>query len=252
MRKYSTDGTHSRVFVFPFSLSSPYFSPSMLIRAASVIAVTAFSSAALAQAALDTPVQKFSYTVGLQIGGQLKNAGLEDLDLDALKQAIGDALDGTEPRVSKEDAAAAAQTYQAKVEEKKSKAGEVNLAAGKAFLEENKSAEGVTVTESGVQYKVIKAGDGEKPGPNDEVVVHYSGKLLNGTEFDSSFSRGEPATFKVGQVIPGWQEALQLMQPGGEWEVWIPSELAYGPRGAGGSIGPHEVLHFTINLQSIK
>ncbi|MGI9334164.1 MAG: FKBP-type peptidyl-prolyl cis-trans isomerase [Gammaproteobacteria bacterium] len=242
MSEFSTVRAHPRLF-------NP---PAPFVRAAAAIAVTVFSAGALAQDTLETPVQKFSYTVGMQIGAQLKNAGLEDLDLDALKLAIGDALAGNEPRVSKEDAAAAAQTFQAAIEKKKSQAGEANLAAGKAFLEQNKSAEGVTVTDSGVQYKVIEAGNGEQPGPNDEVVVHYRGQLLSGQEFDSSFSRGEPTTFTVGQVIPGWQEALQLMKAGGEWEVWIPSELAYGPRGAGGSIGPHEVLHFTINLQSVN
>ena len=128
---------------------------------------------------------------------------------------------------------------------------EANAAAGAAFLEENAAREGVMTTESGLQYEVVEAGDGASPSAEDSVEVHYRGTLIDGTEFDSSYARGEPVTFGVTQVIPGWTEALQLMQVGSKYKLFIPSELAYGPGGAGGRIGPNSTLIFDVELLSI-
>ena len=129
---------------------------------------------------------------------------------------------------------------------------EEKLAANAAFLEENGAKDGITTTTTGLQYRVDEEGSGTPPTATQSVVVHYAGRLLDGTEFDSSYRRGQPATFGVTQVIPGWTEALLLMKPGAKWEVWLPSEIAYGPRGAGGAIGPHEVLNFTIELVEVQ
>ena len=134
-----------------------------------------------------------------------------------------------------------------KMEEMKGK----NVEEGKAFLEANKAKEGVVTTESGLQYKVIEAGEGDKPGPTARVTVNYAGKLLDGTEFDSSYKRGEPATFGLNQVIPGWTEGLQLMSPGSKFEFWIPSDIAYGERGPP-AIGPNATLNFVVELLSVE
>ena len=127
-----------------------------------------------------------------------------------------------------------------------------NLEAGQQFLEENKSKEGVTVLDSGLQYKVIESGEGGQPGPTDRVTVHDKGTLIDGTEFDSSYGRGEPLTFPVNGVIAGWVEALQLMKEGDKWQLYIPSELAYGSRGAGGVIGPNSTLVFDVELIKVN
>ena len=131
-------------------------------------------------------------------------------------------------------------------------AGLALIRDGEAFLKENATKEGVVTTESGLQYKIVTAGEGPKPGAEDVVKVHYRGTLLDGTEFDSSYKRGEPVTFPVGGVIPGWVEALQLMPVGSKWELFIPSGLAYGPGGAGGQIGPNSTLKFEVELLSIE
>jgi len=145
----------------------------------------------------------------------------------------------------------AATAYQNELNSEKLAAAEKNKVAGDKFLEGNSAREGIVVLESGLQYRVVESGAGESPTETDTVVVHYRGRLLDGTEFDSSYSRGEPAEFGVGQVIPGWQQALQLMPVGSKWEVWIPASLAYGTEGTGG-IGPNETLHFEIELIEIK
>ena len=167
-------------------------------------------------------------------------------------------LNGIESRVTEEQLGAAFEELGAKMEAKQAAARAEAEAAAKAraqegldFLEQNKSAEGVTTTESGLQYKIETAGEGGSPTAADTVSVHYEGRLLNGKVFDSSYDRGAPASFGVSQVIPGWTEALQLMKPGAKWEVWIPSEIAYGSRGAGADIGPNEVLNFTIELLEV-
>jgi FKBP-type peptidyl-prolyl cis-trans isomerase len=217
--------------------------------AAGLIAIPVLLSApAIAQdaAPLETLKQRFSYMVGLQLSKGMMQQGMHDnLDIDALSQALRDSFAGTPPRLTPEQ-------MQATVTEKQAKEAEMAKAAGVAFLIENKAKPGVTTTGSGLQYTVTSAGTGAKPTASDKVKVHYEGRLLDGTVFDSSYSRGEPATFGVGQVIPGWQEALQLMPSGSKWEIWVPSDLAYGAAGAGGAIGPHQLLNFTIELIGIE
>jgi FKBP-type peptidyl-prolyl cis-trans isomerase len=143
-------------------------------------------------------------------------------------------------------------THTERMQAEQKAAADKNLADGEAFLKENATKEGVVTTESGLQYKIVTAGDGPKPGAGDVVKVHYRGTLLDGTEFDSSYKRGEPVTFPVGGVIPGWVEALQLMPVGSKWELYIPSGLAYGPGGAGNQIGPNSTLKFEVELLSIE
>jgi FKBP-type peptidyl-prolyl cis-trans isomerase FklB len=200
---------------------------------------------------LTSNAEKFSYGIGLQIGQQLKRQGLTGLDTEAIALAIEDVLQGNNLRVSMEDMQVAATAYQNERNAEKLAAATENQAAGEKFLEENSTREGVVVLDSGLQYRVVKAGTGEPPTETDTVTVHYRGRLLDGTEFDSSYSRGAPTELGVGQVIPGWQEALQLMGVGSKWEVWIPASLAYGAQGAG-TIGPNETLHFDIELVEIK
>ena len=212
-------------------------------------------------APLDTPKQHASYGIGINMGQSLLQQGLtlEEVDPAALGQAITDILNGVESRVTEEQLGAAFEELGAKMEAKQAAAQAEAEAAAKAraqegldFLAKNKSAEGVTTTESGLQYKIEVAGEGDSPTAADTVSVHYEGRLLNGKVFDSSYDRGAPASFGVSQVIPGWTEALQLMKPGAKWEVWIPSEIAYGARGAGADIGPNEVLNFTIELLEVS
>jgi len=200
---------------------------------------------------LTTNVEKFSYGVGLQIGQQLKRQGLSSVDTRAIAMAIEDILEGRSLRVSMDDMRVAATAYQNELNAVKLAATEKNKAAGEKFLEENSTREGVVVLDSGVQYRVVESGTGESPAETDSVLVHYRGRLLDGTEFDSSYGRGQPTELGVGQVIPGWQQVLQLMPAGSKWEVWIPASLAYGTQGAG-SIGPNETLYFDIELIEIK
>ncbi len=200
---------------------------------------------------LTTNAERFSYGVGLQIGQQLKRQGLTGVDPRAIAMAIEDILADNDLRVSMADMRVAATAYQNELKSEKLAKAEQNKAAGEKFLEGNSTREGVVVLDSGLQYRIVEPGDGESPVETDTVVVHYRGRLLDGTEFDSSYGRGEPAEFGVGQVIPGWQQALHLMPVGSKWEVWIPASLAYGAEGTGG-IGPNETLHFDIELIEIK
>ena len=211
---------------------------------------------------LDSDAQKSSYVIGTDIGGRLGSQGF-DIDQAALFAGLEDSLTGAEPRLSQEEAQAAitqvieeqqaraAQQREA-AETERAATAEKNRAEGEAFLAANKEKEGVVTTESGLQYKVIVEGSGEKPTAEDTVQVHYRGTLIDGTEFDSSYARGEPAEFKVNQVIAGWTEALQLMSEGAKWELYIPSDLAYGSRGAGSDIGPDAVLVFEVELLKAK
>lgn len=200
---------------------------------------------------LTTNAEKFSYGIGLQIAQQLQKQQLSGVDPRAIALAIEDVLKGRELRVTMEEMQVAAVAYQNELKAEKLAAGDENKAAGDKFLEENSTREGIVVLDSGVQYRIIESGNGGSPTETDSVVVHYRGRLLDGSEFDSSYSRGQPAELGVGQVIPGWQQALQLMPVGSKWEVWIPASLAYGTQGAG-SIGPNETLHFDIELIEIK
>lgn len=200
---------------------------------------------------LATQQQKLGYTIGLQIGESLKRDGM-NLDADALAQAIKDVYAGREARLTEEERQAAIQIVREEKMKEQAAASAGALEAGKQFLADNAKKEGVVQTDSGLQYKIIKAGTGKQPTADNTVVAHYRGTLINGTEFDSSFNRGEPATFPVGGVIPGWQEVLKLMKEGARWQVFIPAELAYGERGAGDAIGPNEALIFEIELITVQ
>ncbi len=195
--------------------------------------------------------EKFSYSIGYQIGQSLKRDSVK-VDTDTLLSAIKDVITDGKLQMTVEEMQAAIKTYQDKAMAKREATGIESKKAGEKFLADNKKKKGIKVTKSGLQYKVLKDGSGEKPGEKDTVVVNYKGTLINGTVFDSSYDRGQPATFGVGQVIKGWQEALQLMKVGSKLEVYVPSLLAYGPTGAGGKIGPHETLIFEVELLEIK
>lgn len=207
---------------------------------------------AMAGGPLDTNAKKFGYAVGLQLGDNLKNQGIVKLQVGAVAQGIQDYLDGKDLKVTPEQMQEAVAAYQQELLEERIALAKKNRDAANAFLNENKGREGVVVLDSGVQYKVVADGVGENPTETDTVTVHYRGFLIDGTEFDNSFDRGEPTVLEIGQVIPGWQETLQLMKVGSKWKVWIPSDLAYGLRGAGNKIGPNEMLTFDIELISIK
>lgn len=205
-------------------------------------------------AKITTLEQKVSYVIAFNMAKNLKQNKVE-LDQDALILALNDAKAGKDSRISEEDGQKVMTEMQEKVmkqmEEERKKVSEENITKGKKFLEENKAKPGVTTTDSGLQYKVITAGNGAKPKATDTVTVHYTGKLIDGTEFDSSAKHGQPATFPLDGVIPGWTEVLQLMPQGSKWEVYIPSELAYG-EGGQGPIPASSTLIFEIELLEIK
>jgi FKBP-type peptidyl-prolyl cis-trans isomerase FklB len=215
------------------------------------LAAATILSASASAADLKTDQQRFSYIIGMQIGQQMKNDGIT-LDEDAFMQAIRDAASGTPSRLSQEEAQTTMQHMQeerAKVAEQE---GEKNKQAGEKFLADNRGKPGVKVLPNGLQYKVLKAGTGAKPSATDTVEVNYRGTLIDGTEFDSSYKRGQPATFPVNGVIKGWTQALQMMNEGSKWQLFIPADLAYGSRGAGGVIGPNATLVFEVELLKIK
>lgn len=208
-----------------------------------------------ATAALDTDAQKFGYAIGVDLGTSLAPVKA-DVDIAALKAGLDDAFNGREPKL--DDAAreavknTVAQNMQARQATARAEAAEAAIAKGETFLKENGAREGVVTTESGLQYEVLTAGEGEKPAATDNVTVHYKGTLIDGTEFDSSYSRGEPVSFPLANVIPGWTEGVQLMSPGAKYKFFIPAALAYGERGAGNRIGPNETLVFEVELLSVE
>jgi FKBP-type peptidyl-prolyl cis-trans isomerase len=203
---------------------------------------------------LATSDQRLSYGIAFGLGQRMKADGVP-LDTGAFSAGLSDALAGSEPRLTEEEIAAEMQAYQEKaaveMEAAQAEAGAANAASSAAFLAANATKEGVVVTDSGLQYEVITEGTGAKPSAEDSVEVHYRGTLVDGTEFDSSYGRGETVTFGVGQVIPGWTEALQLMPTGSKWVLAIPSDLAYGAGGAGQVIGPDSALIFEVELIAI-
>ena len=205
---------------------------------------------------LQTEDQKASYAIGMKFGEGMGRDLKDELDIDAFYQGFDDGFAGNESKMTQEEMVAAMNALQArKMEEQQqaqSKALEENKVAGDKFLEENKAREGVVVTESGLLYEVITQGEGESPDENDKVNVHYHGTLPDGTVFDSSVERGEPITFPVNGVIKGWTEALQLMKVGDKWKLFIPSDLAYGARGAGPKIGPNQALVFEVELLGVE
>jgi FKBP-type peptidyl-prolyl cis-trans isomerase FklB len=196
---------------------------------------------------MSSTIDSVSYGLGVAIGNNLKNSGFDSVKVDIMSQALKEVFEG-KATMKQEDADKIIQGYMAEKEKMK---GQENVAKGKAFLEENKKKAGVQTTASGMQYIVMKEGTGAKPGLNDKVTTHYHGTLIDGTVFDSSVERGQPASFPVSGVIPGWTEALQMMPVGSKWKLFLPSELAYGERGAGGKIGPNSVLVFEVELLSI-
>lgn len=204
---------------------------------------------------LDTETNKASYTIGSQMGSQM--AEIKDMiNQDALIMGFQDSMQGKELQISKEEMQTTMQNFQKTIMEqqqaKQLEAGAKNSAEGEKFLAENKTKEGVKTTESGLQYMIITEGTGEIPKATDTVVTHYTGTLINGKVFDSSYKRNSPATFPVNGVIKGWTEALQMMKVGSKWKLFIPANLAYGERGAGADIGPNSVLIFEIELLEIK
>ncbi len=200
---------------------------------------------------LKTQKDKMSYIIGMDIGNNLKRQSM-DIDPNILAKGIKDALAGQKPLLSDQEIRETMTAHQNEMKAKQEALAKKNKEQGDAFLAGNKKKEGVKTLPSGLQYKVIKAGKGKKPKPDDSVTTNYRGTLIDGTEFDSSYKRGQPATFKVSGVIPGWTEALQLMEEGAKWQLFVPSNLAYGERGAGGAIGPNATLIFEIELISIQ
>lgn len=204
----------------------------------------------MAQATLDSDQQKLSYIFGIQVGQNMKSEGV-DLDIDAFAAGVQDMLDGKQPQLDQATAEQVISQFQQQKSQELAEIMNKKQAESKAFMEANAKNPDVKTTESGLQYEIIKAGDGATPSADDKVIAHYEGTLIDGTKFDSSYDRGEPATFPVNGVIKGWQEALQMMKEGGKWRVVIPGSLAYGPQGAGDKIGPNETLVFTIELIAI-
>ncbi|MBQ2065188.1 MAG: FKBP-type peptidyl-prolyl cis-trans isomerase [Paludibacteraceae bacterium] len=194
-------------------------------------------------------MEKVSYALGLSIGNNLLSSGIKDVNLEKFAKGVSDVLKGANPEMSYDEAKKILDKFFKELAEK---INGQNAAVGKAFLEKNKKEEGVIELPSGLQYKVLKEGNGKKPKATDKVRCHYEGMLLDGTVFDSSIKRGEPAVFGVNQVIQGWVEALQLMQEGSKWRLFIPSEMAYGARGAGNSIPPHATLIFDVELLAVE
>ena len=189
------------------------------------------------------------------MGNNFRASGIETINVQDFADGVAAVYYGSKPKMSYDEAKAEIQKYFTALEAKQQEAAKVmseaNAQAGRDFLDANGKRAEVKITPSGLQYEVIKQGNGPKPDRTDRVVVHYTGKLIDGTVFDSSVERGEPATFGVTQVIPGWVEALQLMNAGSQWRLFIPSDLAYGPNGAGGAIGPNQTLIFDVELLEV-
>lgn len=204
---------------------------------------------------LDNDAAKLSYAIGLDIGQTLKGLDTK-IDMQAFNAAVSDRLSDRKPRLDEKEAKAVLQAFFKKRAEaqaaKRAAAAKANKEAGEKFLAENAKKAGVKTTASGLQYEVLKAGTGATPKATDTVTVNYRGTLIDGTEFDSSYKRGKPATFPVNGVIKGWTEALQLMKVGGKYRLFIPSDLAYGAHGAGNVIGPDEALIFEVELLGIN
>jgi FKBP-type peptidyl-prolyl cis-trans isomerase FklB len=226
-----------------------------------IIVAAGFCFAASAAIAQDKPApfkdqkDKVSYSIGLDVGVTFKKQNL-DINPDVFMAGLRDALSGKTPQMNEAQVKETMTAFQKEMMEKESakskEAGAKNAGVGEKFLAENKTKEGVKTTASGLQFKVLKEGNGPTPKASDTVVTHYRGTLIDGTEFDSSYKRGEPATFPVSGVIKGWTEALQLMKVGSKYQLFIPPNLAYGERGAGQDIGPNATLVFEVELLEVK
>ena len=199
---------------------------------------------------LETEEEKYSYSIGINFAQSLMRQGAP-LDADAIYMALRDAIDGSELRLTADEMREALRSEAQRAGKRKREMASENLKRGKAFMAENGAKDGVTTLPNGIQYEVLRKGDGKQPARDDTVTVHYTGTLTDGREFDSSKRRGEPATFGLDGVIPGWQETLPLMRVGSRWLVTIPPDLAYGVNGAGAAIGPNETLVFEIELLDV-
>ena len=201
-------------------------------------------------------MDKVSYSLGLGIGQQLAQMGANGISAEDFAQAIKDVLEGNELKISHRDAQGIVQEFfqkkEAEIQAQRKEQGKVHKEAGEKFLAENAKKEGVITLKSGLQYEVLKEGNGKKPTAKDTVVCHYEGTLIDGTVFDSSYKRGEPATFPLQQVIAGWTEGVQLMQEGAKYRFYIPYRLAYGEGGAGAQIPPFAALIFDVELIEVK
>lgn len=197
-------------------------------------------------------LDRLSYALGISMGYNFRASGIESINVQDFADAVGAVMNGAPAKMTSEEAKAEVHKFftelQARQQAEASKMADINKKAGEEFLAANGKRENVLTTPSGLQYEVLREGTGPKPKANESVTVHYTGTLIDGTVFDSSVERGEPATFGVNQVIPGWVEALQLMNEGSKWKLFIPSDLAYGPNGAGGVIGPNQTLLFEVEL----
>lgn len=208
--------------------------------------------------AQDTPAsddtKSIGYFLGFSVGQQMKANGFQagDFSVDSMLAGFNDGFDDKEPGLTDDQLRATQEKIQALLQKRQVEMQAAQKAIGEKFLAENAKAEGVKTLDGGVQYKVLASGKGDSPKPTDTVKVHYTGKLVNGKVFDSSVERGQPATFRVNQVIKGWQTALQAMKAGDKWMLYIPSDLAYGERGSQGAIGPNEVLIFEVELLGIQ
>ncbi len=200
-------------------------------------------------------LDRLSYALGLSMGNNFRASGIETINVSDFADGVAAVFYGSKPKMTYDEAKAEIQKYFTALEAKQQEAAKVmseaNAKAGRDFLDANGKRSEVRITPSGLQYEVLEQGNGPRPDSTDRVVVHYTGKLIDGTVFDSSVERGEPATFGVTQVIPGWVEALQLMNAGSKWRLFIPSDLAYGPNGAGGAIGPNQTLIFDVELLEV-
>ena len=199
---------------------------------------------------------RLSYALGLSMGNNFRSSGIESIQVQDFADGVAAVFYGEEPKMSYNEAKATIQEFFTELQKKQEAAAaamaDVNAKAGQEFLDANGKRVEVKTLPSGLQYEILEAGEGESPKAGDTVKVHYTGKLIDGTVFDSSVDRGEPATFGVTQVIPGWVEALQLMKPGAKWRLFIPSQLAYGQQGAGGIIGPNQTLIFDVELIEVN
>ena len=224
------------------------------MRLKALVGIALMSYTLPSSAALESEADKVSYSLGSILAEQLKQ--FEGVNADALSKGIKDTLEGKPLELDKQEMFQLIEKARKEQEEKRQKKlqeeAAKNLEKGQAFLKENGKKPGITTMESGLQYRIIKEGKGEKPLETSEVTVHYEGKLLDGTVFDSSYERKQPATFKLNQVIRGWTEALKAMPEGSTWELFIPADLAYGPGGIPGRIGPNEVLTFKVELIEVK
>jgi FKBP-type peptidyl-prolyl cis-trans isomerase FklB len=206
------------------------------------------SSAPITAVELESEIQKFSYSIGIQAGNMLKGQNLNEIDADAFAAAVDDAITGKPIQLSKAEIEEVMKRHFERQQEERDKLAQANDEKGKAFLADNAKKEGVTTLDNGLQYRVVKDGTGASPKAEQRVEVNYRGRLIDGQEFDSSYKHGTPVQFNLNQVIPGFKEAITRMKPGAQWEVYMPAELAYGQKGASPSIGPNETLIFDVEF----